>query len=1109
MPEADTSKSVESSENAAPARPRRRLRKRQFAWAALTGLTGFAVVLVVGFALLIGREIEAPDWLTEEIELRMAEAMPQVDVTFGRIVLKIEPSDWSPRVFVQNVAVRDETGLPFASLGELSVLASFRAALEGKFLPKKIALSGALVKLRRARDGTFDLTIGNALQASGQAPNLAGLVERLDTLLERPDLARLAELEASSLTVLYEDARAGRAWTVDGGRMRLIRRGDNLSLGADFALLGGQDYATTLELSYDSAIGSPEARVGLLLADAPAQDIASQAPPLAWMEPLRAPISGALRTTVDADGALGILNATLQIGQGVVQPDIEARPIPFDSARVYFAYDPAGQVLTFDEMTVQSAWIEARAEGTARLQNGAEGWPEALLAQLQLSAVRVHPEGLFPEPVSIDQAAADVRVRLDPFGIDLGQMALTTREGQDLTARGKAGITEGGWTVSLDARAAQLDVAEVLRFWPPDLKEKTRRWIADNVLAGALQGAKLAFRSSPGTKPDVHLDVGYKDASVRFVKTLPPITGGDGYVQISKNRLVAWVDRGKIAAPQGGMVDVAGSSFEIPDIRLRKTPAKVSLSARSTITGALSLLDMPPFSFLSKAGQPVTLASGTAEVQGDISLALKRPLPPSEITFDITGKLRDVRSESLVAGRVLAAETLDLRATDTQLQIAGTGRIDAVGFEGAWKMPIGQKGAGSQLTGSVELSERFVDTFNIGLPRGAVNGRGLGEITIDLKPQTAPAFALTSNLVGTALRLDALGWRKPAGARGSLSVRGQLASKTAPPRVSALVLEAAGLKASGDVTISANGTLDRARFTRVQAGTWLDAPVTLTGRGKGAAPAISISKGRLDLRRLPAQGNTGGGIGGGAVPLDIALDRLIVTEQIDLTGFRGKMVSNGGLAGNFSALVNGRAAVAGELLPQNGRTTVRVKSEDAGALISAAGLLKTAGSGTMSLILKPLASAGSYDGTLDITNLRLREPPPALALLSAASGIGLLEQMDGRGLMFTEVKSAFRIAPERVTITTASAVGPSLGISVDGYYNTKAKTVDVQGVLSPFYALNSIGSFLTRRGEGLVGLNFNADGAIAAPRVQVNPLSIFTPGMFREIFRRPPPELSQ
>jgi hypothetical protein len=67
----------------------------------------------------------------------------------------------------------------------------------------------------------------------------------------------------------------------------------------------------------------------------------------------------------------------------------------------------------------------------------------------------------------------------------------------------------------------------------------------------------------------------------------------------------------------------------------------------------------------------------------------------------------------------------------------------------------------------------------------------------------------------------------------------------------------------------------------------------------------------------------------------------------------------------------------------------------------------------------------------------------------------------------------------------------------------------MQGVLSPIYILNGIGSLFTRRGEGLIGFNFNLTGPASNPTVAVNPLSVFTPGMFREIFRRPPPQPSQ
>jgi hypothetical protein len=68
----------------------------------------------------------------------------------------------------------------------------------------------------------------------------------------------------------------------------------------------------------------------------------------------------------------------------------------------------------------------------------------------------------------------------------------------------------------------------------------------------------------------------------------------------------------------------------------------------------------------------------------------------------------------------------------------------------------------------------------------------------------------------------------------------------------------------------------------------------------------------------------------------------------------------------------------------------------------------------------------------------------------------------------------------------------------------------LQGVLSPIYFLNGIGRmFAPRDGEGLFGFNFQISGKADNPKVSVNPLSILTPGMFRDIFRRPPPKVNQ
>ena len=47
----------------------------------------------------------------------------------------------------------------------------------------------------------------------------------------------------------------------------------------------------------------------------------------------------------------------------------------------------------------------------------------------------------------------------------------------------------------------------------------------------------------------------------------------------------------------------------------------------------------------------------------------------------------------------------------------------------------------------------------------------------------------------------------------------------------------------------------------------------------------------------------------------------------------------------------------------------------------------------------------------------------------------------------------------------------------------------------------------SRPGEGLFGFTYRLTGKADNPQVSVNPLSILTPGMFREIFRRPAPKL--
>ena len=161
----------------------------------------------------------------------------------------------------------------------------------------------------------------------------------------------------------------------------------------------------------------------------------------------------------------------------------------------------------------------------------------------------------------------------------------------------------------------------------------------------------------------------------------------------------------------------------------------------------------------------------------------------------------------------------------------------------------------------------------------------------------------------------------------------------------------------------------------------------------------------------------------------------------------------------------------------------------------------------MDLVLNPTGAPGSFDGDLSVRDVRIRKAPAVAELINAISVVGLLDQMNGTGLLFSQADATFRIGPRAVQIVKGSATGASLGVSLSGLYVFDNKRLDLQGVVSPVYFLNGIGALFTRTGEGLFGFNYTIKGTAKEPSVSVNPLSILTPGMFREIFRSAPPTL--
>lgn len=1088
----------------APRKPRGRKRRGLYhglriSWFLMT----VTCVALLGGALYLasGRPIDAPQWLRDRIEARATAEMPGANLSFGRMQLVVVEG-LKPRLRLTDVRLENDAAQQIVGFSQLDTALALEPLLSGRVEPQEVLISGVFATLRRAKDGSLSLSGGFDLSSpTRSAPSLVALLKQLDDLLLQPALANLTFVDIQALTLQYEDIGSGRAWTIDGGRGQLIRSADNITISADLALLSGADGIATLATNYATTLGGPAAEFGVTFTDVAAKDIAAQGPAFAWLSALRAPISGALRAGVDDAGNLSPLNATLSVAEGAVQPTPATRPIPFKSAKIYFTVDTAANLLSFDELAVDSQWVKGKASGTAWLGGLEDSAPQDLVAQFSITELALNPFQLYKTPQVFPRASADLRLSLDPFRIELGQ-AVINLDGENLVLSGDLRAEDEGWRLALDAYAAALTPERVIDLWPAAYAPKTRRWLDTNILAAEMRDIDVALRGNPGAPVETFVSFDYDAADVRFMKTMPPLQSARGHVSLAENRVVVAVDAGRVTAPDGGDLDVAGSNFIIPNIRLKdKTLGEVQLKTNSAIEAVLSIIDQPPLNIMQKAGRGVDIAKGRALLEGTIGLPLRAGVKTEDVAYQISGQLQQVSSTALVPNRTISAASLILEATPDAILIGGPGTLDGVPFEAAWSQALGA-GAAGEVNGTIPLSQATLDAFKIGLPPGSVRGSAAADITVSLPKGAPPTFTLSSNLRGAALRLAPLGWSKSQGTAGTFRVTGSLGER---PAIDRLQIDAAGLTADGSVSLRANGALSEARFARVRVGNWFDAPVRLIGRG-AAPPEVRVTGGRIDMRQATFGSGSGGGAGNG--PITLSLDRLQISDTISLTNFAGQFAAGRGLNGRFSARVNGGAGIEGRAVPQNGRSALQITSADAGGVLAASGILKQARGGDMTLTLLPVPGAeGVLDGSLRVKNTRVKKAPVMADLLSAISIIGLLEQLSGNGIAFTEVEAEFRMTPTEVVLRRASAVGPSMGISMDGRYGMKNGAMDMQGVVSPVYFLNALGQIFSRRGEGLIGFNYRVRGSATSPKVQVNPLSALTPGLFREIFRARPPDL--
>ena len=451
-------------------------------------------------------------------------------------------------------------------------------------------------------------------------------------------------------------------------------------------------------------------------------------------------------------------------------------------------------------------------------------------------------------------------------------------------------------------------------------------------------------------------------------------------------------------------------------------------------------------------------------------------------------------------GAVISSDLVQIALSPEQLELTGTGRFDQVPFTAKFQKGLGpdQADVPALLEAELDLSSELVNRFTGAEIEGLISGSSPAQVTASLPSGAEASFSLSSDLVGLGVNAKQINWQKPAEKPAQFRLTGRYNKRVL---TDAFSLTGAGLNLEGAVDYAEQEEFKSLSISKLQVDDILD----VFGQFNPAM-GIEVFGGWLNFPKLMEGMPETNAAQTAPLALKVALDEVVLGEN-KLTEFRADLISVPQLSGPFSAKVNGVAQVEAVLSPLNGRTALEVTSEQAGRLLTSVGALQSATGGQLRLNLTPTQQMGETDGLLEIRNVKVQKAPVFAELLNAISIVGLLEQLTGPGILLSEIDAKFRSTEEQIIVEAASAFGPSIGLSLDGYYNRKAESLDMQGVLSPIYFINGIGSALTRKGDGLFGFSFKLDGKKGQPSLEVNPLSILTPGIFRDVFRRPPPKL--
>ncbi len=665
-----------------------------------------------------------------------------------------------------------------------------------------------------------------------------------------------------------------------------------------------------------------------------------------------------------------------------------------------------------------------------------------------------------------------------------------------------------------------MPVSHAKQLWPADAARGAREWVLKNVFGGMVKNSQLRLgvpagrlgNGVPLNSEEIQGHFELDDTRFDVAGDMPPVRDAHGVVDFRGTDVDIALSSGTVFMPTGRTVAASNGTLTIRDVHIRPVIGALDIDIAGDAPSVVELASYKPIDAMRHLD--FVPEDFTGQVKGKVlaDIPLQRGVSADGLDWKVDLSYEGLSIAKPVEGRTFTDAKGSIVVDPQKAVIVAEARMDGAASRVEMIEPLGDAPVDRQRKVAMTLNDddraRLVPGLNTLLS---------GPVTVSVDASMSDHQMMEADLTRARFTIPWVGWSKGAGV--AATARFRLESEGAIVRLSDLRLEGASFGAEGQVVVE-DGRLVEARFSKAALNRGDDMRVSIARAGNGYS--VNVRGSSLDIRsmiKLYLSETEKAGQAAEAIPVTVDAELAGVTgfgnerlSNLDFT-YSGTGVRIGTLKASATTDDGSRVSLANEISGNARRVTMQ--SADAGSVLRFLDIYEYMHGGAINLSLTGQPT-GPLTGQVDARNFQIINEPKLKSLVSAPlpdnEGRSLSQtvnrEIDVSRAVFDRGYAQLEKGSGYLRIHNGVLRGQVIGATFQGGLYDRSGNMAMTGTFMPAYGLNRlfaeipiVGQLLGNgRDRGLIGITFKLTGDAKDPQLQVNPISIIAPGIFRSIF---------